>query len=201
MNEGVVKYKIEFKETPPLEPKLWEELEPLRSTLKKSGLIGVKSGVGYGNVSRRLKEGGFVITATQTGHLQELDGYGYSVVTGYDEERFCIRSYGAAKPSSEAFTHAAVYTLSEEIEWVVHIHSKPLWEMMLSNDEYLKSAPVEYGTKEMAKEVRAIYKEIDPLSKPLFAMAGHEEGIVLFAKSAEDAIEVTDKLLSDFNLV
>ncbi len=195
MTEGVIKYTLDFVKTDPLEAAMWEPLEPIRARLFELGLIGVKDGVGYGNISRRIEGGGFVITATQTGHLPYLDEKSYSLVKSYDEAEFRIESEGPAKPSSEAFTHAAVYALSPHIEWVIHIHSFAIWKMMMEG-AYLKTADVAYGTKEMAREVENIYKGTDPLKNPLFAMAGHEEGAMIFGKSADEAFGVVKKILN-----
>ncbi|MCF6200755.1 MAG: hypothetical protein L3J42_01295, partial [Hydrogenimonas sp.] len=98
MNDGVVKYRVEHTKTGSIDETLFASLQPLRRRLKELGLIGVKEGVGYGNISRRLSDGNFVITATQTGHLPRLDGDGYALITDYDEDSFCIKSKGAAKP-------------------------------------------------------------------------------------------------------
>ncbi|BBG66028.1 hypothetical protein NNO_1325 [Hydrogenimonas sp.] len=193
MTDGVIKYGLLFEESGPLEEALWRPLEPVRSELYEMGLIGVKEGIGYGNVSRRISSESFVITATQTGHLPRLDENCYSLVESYDEERFIIRSKGPAKPSSEAFTHAAVYALSQRIEWVIHIHSMRIWKMMLAGD-YLKTAPVPYGTKEMALEVKRLYEGREPLKNPLFAMAGHEEGVILFGRNAEEAMDEVERV-------
>jgi len=198
MIDGVIKYTLKFEKCEPLDESLWKPLQPLRDRLFSLGLIGVKDGVGYGNVSRKIPKEGFVITATQTGHLPHLDKMCYSLVQSYDEEEFRITSRGPAKPSSEAFTHAAVYALSPDIEWVVHIHSLSLWKMMMEKD-YLKTAPIPYGTKEMAAEVRRLYKDSDPLKNPIFAMSGHKEGIISFGRSADGAMRAITKLLSDYN--
>ncbi len=196
MTDGVIKYTLDFVKTDPLEAALWEPLEPIRARLFELGLIGVKDGVGYGNISRRIEGGGFVITATQTGHLPSLDENGYSLVKSYDEAEFRIDSEGPAKPSSEAFTHAAVYALSRHIEWVIHIHSFAIWKMMMEG-AYLKTADVAYGTKEMAMEVANIYRGTDPLKNPLFAMAGHKEGVMIFGESADEAMRITEKLFTE----
>ncbi|WP_457595066.1 class II aldolase/adducin family protein [Hydrogenimonas sp.] len=196
MTDGVIKFRIDHTSGPALEESFWRPIEPIRRRLYKLGLIGVRDGIGYGNVSRRLEEGRIVVTATQTGHLPRLDGEGYALVEAYDEAAFRIRSRGAAKPSSETLTHAALYEIDPLIGWVIHIHSAPLWEMMMRSKKYLKSADVPYGTPEMVREVRRIYEGRDPLKEPLFAMAGHEEGIVAFGRSGEEALQTIESLLS-----
>ncbi len=193
MNEGVIKFHLDHTFGPPLPKSLWEEIGYVREKLFSLGLIGEKEGIGYGNISKRTERDGFVITATQTGGLKRLTKEHYALVDSYDEERFVIGSTGPAKPSSEAFTHAAVYALSRQISWVVHIHSNPIWKMMIEKD-YLKSAPVPYGTKEMAREVKRIYETIDPLKEPMFAMSGHEDGVMIFAENAENALTIAEDL-------
>jgi len=74
MIDGVIKYHFDFQVTKPLEEGLFSEIELLRERLFALNLIGVtEDGVGFGNISQRVDANSFVITGTQTGHLEKLD--------------------------------------------------------------------------------------------------------------------------------
>lgn len=190
MSEGVVKYDFTYNRSRALRRGLITPIESCRARLYAMGLIGAyENGIGYGNISQRVEAESFVITGTQTGDLPRLTPKHYALVESCDDRNFCLHASGAAKPSSEALTHGTVYNLSDEINAVIHIHSMPLWKFMLEGD-YLCTADVEYGTIEMIEEVIRIYSPIDPLSNPIFAMAGHEEGILCFGRDMDEAERV-----------
>ena len=195
MIDGVVKYDFTFNRSRALRRGLIAPIESCRARLYAMGLIGVyDNGIGYGNISQRVEGERFVITGTQTGHLPRLTPKYYALVESCDDRNFCLRASGAAKPSSEALTHGTVYHLSPKIHAVIHIHSMVLWEFMLAGD-YLRTADVAYGTIEMIEEVNRIYEGIDPLSHPIFAMTGHEEGIICFGQDMDEAEKVLYGLL------
>lgn len=196
--EGVVKYDFTFNQSKALRKSLVWPIESCRMRLYAMGLIGAyPDGVGYGNISQKREDGTFVITGTQTGHLPRLTPKYYSLVEACDDRNFCLRASGAVRPSSEALTHGTIYALDSEIQAVIHIHSMALWRFMLSG-EYLRTAKVEYGTIEMIEEVERIYQDKKPLENPLFAMAGHEEGIVCFGRDMTEAEWVLNGLLKAF---
>ena len=45
----------------------------------------------------------------------------------------------------------------------------------------------EYGTADMAEEISGLYDNLDPMTNNAFVMKGHEEGIITFGKSVEEA--------------
>ena len=186
MIDGVIKYNCEFTPTEPLKPVLYEEIEILRERLYALGLIGICDGIGYGNISRRLDAEHFVVTGTQTGHLEQLGGSDYALIEAYDDAAFYLKSSGMIKPSSESLTHGTIYDLSPKIGAVIHIHSASMWRFMLDNG-YRKTEDVLYGSEAMIDEVKRIYAEIDPLSDPKFVMSGHEDGVMFFGKTLKSA--------------
>ena len=186
MIDGIIKYDFHFTQSEPLSVEKFSEIESVRERLYTLNLIGVtKEGIGFGNISRRIDDNSFVITGTQTGHLAKLSGEHYSLVEEYNDKEFYLKSSGSIKPSSEALTHGTIYNLSSNIGAVIHIHSKEIWNFMLTHD-YLKTKDVEYGSIEMIDEVNRIFSNIEPLSNPKFVMAGHEEGVMAFG---EDLVE------------
>ena len=186
MIDGVIKYGINHTSDNSPEFKEYESLEALRLRLFTLGLIGVQDCIGYGNISIREKEkNSFFITATQTGELTNLKREYYTYISQYDFSRFCVTSQGKYQPSSEALSHAMIYEISPEINAVIHIHSKALWEFMKKNNSLGTNA--EYGTVEMVKEIASLYENKNPFEESIFVMRGHEDGIIAFGKSIKDA--------------
>ena len=183
MIDGVIKYNFNFQASKPLPNSLFSKIESVRERLFALNLIGVTDeGIGFGNISERLTKDSFVITGTQTGALSKLQGEHYALIEAYNDKAFYLKSSGVIKPSSEALTHGTIYNLSSKIRGVIHIHSKEIWNFMLKQD-YLKTKNVEYGTEEMIDEVNRIFSAINSLDNPKFAMAGHEDGIMIFGET------------------
>jgi len=197
MIDGVIKYNFDFQPSNPVDFESYFEIESVRERLFALGLIGVTDeGIGYGNISQRVDNNSFVITGTQTGHLAELNENHYAFIEAYDDKTFYLKSSGAIKPSSEALTHGTIYNLSEEIGAVIHIHSRVLWDFMLVKN-YLKTENVPYGSVEMVEEVNRIFLTLNPLSNPKFVMAGHEEGIIFFGETLQEAELVCYEVLNN----
>ena len=186
MIDGVIKYSIEHQSASTPLFSGYEQLEALRTRLFTLGLIGEKDGVGYGNLSMR-HEGSksFFITATQTGRKQMLSREYYTYISDYNFSTFKIISQGTHKPSSEALSHAMIYAIDERITTVIHIHSLALWKFMKTKDYFFTTA--EYGTAEMVEEIVGLYDNFDPMMHNAFVMKGHEEGIITFGRSVEEA--------------
>lgn len=185
MTEGILKYTLYFQEVPAAPFPGFEALEAVRTRLRAIKMIGVnRDGYGVGNLSLRTEKG-FRITGTQTGHLERLGPEHYPLVTGWDEKTFTLRGEGAWKPSSEGITHGTVYGLSRSIGAVLHVHHTALWRFMLENGFPKTTAP--YGSLEQSEETRALYQGKDPFAAPAYAMEGHEDGVVVFGKTLEEA--------------
>ena len=45
----------------------------------------------------------------------------------------------------------------------------------------------EYGTAKMVEEISGLYTNLDPMMNNAFVMKGHEEGIITFGRSVEEA--------------
>lgn len=186
MLDGVIKYSIEHQrqDTPLFSG--YDQLEALRTRLFTLGLIGEKDGIGYGNLSMR-HEGSksFFITATQTGRKHTLSREYYTYISDYDFSTFKIISQGTYKPSSEALSHAMIYAIDDRITTVIHIHSLALWKFM--KDKNTLATTAEYGTAKMVEEIAELYDNLDPMMNNAFVMKGHEEGIITFGRSVEEA--------------
>ena len=186
MLDGVIKYSIEHQSA--IAPLFsgYEQLEALRTRLFTLGLIGEKDGIGYGNLSMRDDNSkSFFITATQTGRKYTLSREYYTYISDYDFSTFKVISQGIHKPSSEALSHAMIYEIDERITTVIHIHSLALWNFMKAKNYLATTA--EYGTAEMVEEIAGLYTNLDPMMNNAFVMKGHEEGIITFGRSVEEA--------------
>ncbi len=166
-------------------------LNAYRRKLLEQRLIGVDSnGVGFGNVS--VRDGAsknFYITGSATGGLPELTSTDCVRVVAYDFARNWLRYEGAAIPSSESLTHAAVYESDPSTSAIIHCHDLGLWATLLDRVPATSKA-VAYGTPEMAYEIMRLFEVSNVRSEKILVMAGHEGGIVTFGEDLEDAFDV-----------
>ncbi len=194
-DEGYIKYESHWTPSPPPLPDAVPDIERWRHTLHVAGLIGfyAELSVGYGNISVRAGEPGqFLISGTQTGHLEHTDASHYALVTRYDIAANQVYCCGPLQASSEAMTHAAIYELDDDIQAIVHAHSRELWERC--RDELPTTQPaVAYGTPAMAEEFGRLFRETDFRNIGIAVMAGHEEGIISFGTTLAEA---THRMLS-----
>jgi L-ribulose-5-phosphate 4-epimerase len=167
------------------------ELNTLRRKLLELQLIGVRSnGVSFGNLS--VRDGvtnNFYVTGSATGTLSELTLADCAKVVAYDFKRNWLRYEGAAIPSSESLTHAAVYKSDGSARAVIHCHDSSLWSTLLDRVPTTSKA-VEYGTPEMACEIIHLFQIGEVHRRKVFVMAGHEGGIVTFGRDLEEAFAV-----------
>lgn len=189
LDEGYIKYASDWTPGPAAATVAIEELEAWRHPLYAANLIGQyeELGIGFGNVSiRGSVPGQFIISGTQTGHIEHTDGNHYAVVTDFDIAGNRVSSMGPVEASSESLTHAAIYELDTNINAVVHVHSPEIWKRLLSNAP-TTATDVAYGTPEMAREFIRLYNETEFPEVGVAVMAGHEEGIVSIATSLREA--------------
>jgi ribulose-5-phosphate 4-epimerase/fuculose-1-phosphate aldolase len=196
--EGVIKFRCEHTFSGPLSQEALAELNTWREWMFAHALIGEidtpEGKVGYGNISCRLPEG-FAITGSQTGHLAHLRPMDYALVTACQPEQNAVVSQGPVKPSSESLTHAVLYQIDEKINWVMHAHNAPLWQAAGRLGLPCTSPDAAYGTPEMAAETIRLFAESGVRQIGIFAMAGHEDGIVSFGETAMQAAEVMKRYL------
>lgn len=157
----------------------FEELNAARQEMRRLGLLGVdENKIGFGNVS--LRDGAtdsFYITGSGTGALPALTLPDYAKVVAWDFKRNWLRCEGRAIASAESLTHAAVYSMDAEVRVVVHGHDHAMWRVLLERGSATAS-DVPYGTPEMAREVKRLFRDTAVRTRKIFAMAGHEDGIV-----------------------
>lgn len=190
--EGVTKFDLRFTPAPPLLLAELCELNTWRKLLWQLELIGQDAsrydGLGFGNLSRRLAPSQhFIITGTQTGHLPELDERHYTTVIEADAQTNRVCAEGPLAPSSESLTHAMLYQVDTSVQFVFHVHSPVLWRGATSLGIPVTNPAVAYGTPAMAEEVRRLATEMSAWRMGIFAMGGHEDGVIAFGKTAEEA--------------
>ncbi|WP_054772642.1 class II aldolase/adducin family protein, partial [Methylogaea oryzae] len=174
--EGVIKYRLDYRAAPAAAVPGFAELNAWRSVLFRLGLIGQDparyGGLGYGNLSLLLDGGGFCVTGTQTGHLPHLAKEQYVRVLRADPAGNYLQAEGPVPPSSEALTHAAVYGASPTARCVAHGHSPEIWRLAERLGLPTVAAGIAYGTPAMAEAVSALVAA-DP-AQGVIAMLGHE---------------------------
>lgn len=196
--EGVIKYQLDYTESPALAREQLGEINAWRRILFLLRLVGQDperyEGFAYGNVSCRLatqassdQHPSFLITGTQTNYLPQLGPEHYVVVEQCDPDQNRIVAKGPVKPSSEALTHGTLYQIDPGINCVMHVHSPEIWKSatLLNIPETRKD--VVYGTPEMAQEIRRLFNQPQTNERKILAMAGHQDGIVTFGDTVSQA--------------
>jgi ribulose-5-phosphate 4-epimerase/fuculose-1-phosphate aldolase len=196
--EGVIKFDLQYTPAPPVPAGLIRVVNGWRDWLYAAGLVGQDParyhGFGFGNISQRLapyrgapEARPFLISGTQTGHLARLGPEHYAVVRACCPQQNRVVAEGPVPPSSESMTHGVLYALDDTLRFVMHVHAPDLWRnaRLLGLPE--TGADVAYGTPAMAGEVRRLFRETDVRQRRLFSMAGHEDGLVAFGRTAEAA--------------
>lgn len=191
-HEGVIKFHLDFREGPSPQKTLLRELNNWRSKLRELGLIGQDperyEGYGFGNLSRRLpgqKENAFLISGTQTGHLDELQANHYATVLQCRPAKNQLQATGQIKPSSEALSHGILYQSHPGIHWVMHLHSPDIFNNYRTLNLPCTDPSAAYGTPEMASAIEALAKEREDSHPSLLVMGGHQDGILAYGSDAE----------------
>lgn len=190
-DEGYVKFTAHLTDAElPDCPEL-AALNEVRTELHELELIGVlPDGIGYGNLSVRLPgEDVFWISGTATGAERELPLQSYCRVDSFDAATNEVWCRGRVEASSETMSHGAVYEANSEIGCVIHVHSRELFDFMRIGHFAKTPAEVEYGTPEMAAEVRKLVEESGE-AEGVFVLAGHQDGVVAYGPDIATARDV-----------
>lgn len=203
VREGVIKFLLDFQEgTPPLEEYL-HELNAWRKIFIQLGMIGQDperyGGYGFGNLSRRLPgQGGaaFLISGTQTGHLQTLRAEHYATVHQCSPALNQLHASGQTMPSSEALSHGVLYQCNPGVLWVMHLHSPEIFACRTSLGLACTDPAADYGTPAMAAEIQRLASAHTGSDPELLVMTGHQDGILAYGASAEETGCLVVKTLS-----
>jgi ribulose-5-phosphate 4-epimerase/fuculose-1-phosphate aldolase len=186
---GVVKFRCEQIPAALAEFPGFVELNACRRKLRELGMIGVDgNGIGYGNLSVRDRDSGsFYITGSGTGGLADLTPNDCARVVSFELETNWLRAEGAVSASSESLTHAVIYMADASARAVIHCHSPQLWTQLRATAPST-SPQIAYGTPEMARAVQRLFTTTDVKTRKVFAMAGHEDGVVAFGVDFNEAL-------------
>lgn len=193
-DDGVIKFQLQHTHAPlpaTVPAHVLSQLISWRRVLFSLGLIGQDAqrygGAAYGNLSARLPDGSMLISGTQTGGLPQLLPHHFCVVTSSQPHLNSVTTVGPIAPSSEAMTHVAIYTALPDVEWVFHAHSPDVWNAAHVLDLPSTAASVPYGTPAMVTAVETLLAAAHTRETRLFAMLGHEDGVVSFGTTARQA--------------
>ena len=210
VDEGAIKFQAHHQDEPLPRSRFGDlacRLVAWREILARTRLVGQEPGLyggfGYGNVSARVGAPGaprerrtFLITGTQTSGKACMGLEDFCLVERCEARTNQVWSRGSILPSSESMTHGALYALGAHIRFVFHSHSPVIWQRAGDLRLPTTRAEVPYGTPEMSREVERLWRTSHVADCGLFAMGGHEDGIVAFGRSAEEAGEVTLRYLA-----
>ena len=191
--EGVIQFEYELEPAmgSPVGARALQTLLAWRTVLRRLELLGRTpgryGGLGYGNLSVRDPERPreFVITASQTGGIRDLDETGLCRIRDYDLARFRVAAAGMRPPSSESLSHAMIYDADPGAGWVFHVHSPEIWRRATPLELPATGADVAYGSPAMAHAVEKVLATND--DRPLaFVTLGHEDGVFACGGTARE---------------
>ncbi len=200
--EGVIKYQLNHKQQSIIPLCSLTEINAWRTIAVRLELIGQSperyDNIGFGNISQRINPHSdqFIISGTQTGHIEQLCPEHYCLIVKAEPRQNRLQSCGPCKPSSESLTHASVYAQNNAIQAVIHAHSPEIWQYTATLELPHTSADVPYGTVEMALAVEQLFQSGKLAQTSLFTMLGHEDGVVAFGRNMQEAAWGLIKYLS-----
>lgn len=192
-HEGIIQFAYDLK---PLDGAVaaddqLAQLNAWRTIFKRLGVVGQLAeryaGLGFGNLSTRDPErpGEFVITASQTGGVEQLARENFVRILRCNLDRFWIDAMGSEPPSSETLTHAMVYAADPRIGWVFHGHCPEIWRRAEALALPCTPDDVRYGSQDMVHAVAGLLATHQ--SRPLlFATLGHADGVFACGPTARD---------------
>lgn len=205
--EGVIKFQLDYRPTPPYANVEAFELCAWREVLVRLGMVGQDAtrygGLGFGNISCRATHhddaNAFLISGTQTGGVAALGPEHVATVLACYPQQNRVVAEGPIRPSSEAMTHGVLYALSPDINWVLHGHDPTIWRAAERLGLPRTRRDVPYGSPQMADEVARLFRESAVAQTHLFTMDGHEDGVVAFGATAQEAMGVlVENLMSAY---
>lgn len=196
-NLGTIKFKCNLKLSPELEEKLYIDIEKWRAIFFKMSLIGEYSTkkISFGNISKRLSGSNeFIITGAQTGQFPNLTGAQYTKVVKCDLKKLSLDAIGPTAPSAESVTHYSIYEKCTQVNAIFHVHHTELWSFLNKNQCDSIAKDVKHGTQEMGL---ACGDCIGTKSKGIMVLEGHQDGIISFGETIEDAGKIILETLKE----
>jgi len=179
IDDGYVKFKANKISAKILKVTEIKELNLYRERLRKAELIGDNGKVGFGNISKRHRNG-FIISGTDTGKIKNLRPADYAFVKNWKIEKNNLNYEGTTEPSSESLTHAILYQTDKNIKAVIHIHNSKIWNKLITK-KLNSNKRAHYGTPAMALAVRDFLKQNK--KSAYLAMGGHRDGCLFFGQN------------------
>jgi hypothetical protein len=200
MREGVIRFTADHRHLPlgadavAVAARLAAWRRVLRGLCVVGQDPGRYGGYGYGNLSARLApfptppgRRRFLVTGTQTSGKPAVTAADFALVATYDTSANRVESRGETLPSSEAMTHGGLYDLSSEVRAVFHAHSPELWHRADELGLPVTSPGAAEGTAALADEIRRLRPGWVLAACGLVVLGGHQDGVVAFGKSEEEA--------------
>lgn len=200
MREGVIQFHVQHRdaELSEREREVVGRLLGWRTLLVDCGILGAQpdryGGLGFGNVSHRVGARSrargaraFAISGTQTSGIHRAGASHFAVVEEWVLRENRLVSYGSVRPSSESLTHATIYDQGPHLQCVLHVHSPAIWRAQEALGLPATPNDVAYGTPEMADATAALFRHGRVWDVGVFTMRGHEDGVVAFGNSVEEA--------------
>lgn len=195
--EGVIKYKLSFARSEIAMTDTMRQINAWRQILLRLKILGQDparyDGAGFGNLSYRyassseaIDENAFIISGSQTGHIDELGQSHYALVKQADTEANHLSAVGLCEPSSEALTHAVIYQHSAKVACVMHVHSPEIWQMANKLELPTTSSAAAYGSLDMVADVRVLVEKVSA-TEGIIVMQGHQDGVLAYATSINRA--------------
>jgi len=202
--EGVIKFNLRYTKGSALFRSQILEINHWRHRLWCARLIGQDparyGGDCYGNISRRIgplhRPKGrrrFVISGTQTGGKTSLGSTDYAVVEACSPLLNRVEATGPVAPSSESMTHGALYDLDASLRYVMHVHCAEIWRQAVVLGIPQTRPDVQYGTPEMADEMRRLFHETRARERGIYAMGGHEDGLIAFGRTGKETARILEE--------
>ncbi len=198
-SEGYIKFNCKRDvENIQIPEEFFDKLSKWRQIMHENGLIGVyTNGIGYGNISVRADSNSFYISGTATGSFMMLEEKHYALVNSWSFGENSLKCRGMINASAESLSHAAIYETLPQVGAVIHIHHKGMWDRYL-NLLLTTSSEITYGSPEMAMEIQQIVRKTKVNQENLLVMGGHEEGIIAWGETLDEAGETILKHYKSF---
>ncbi len=188
----------DFTPSSPFPERALRDLIACRNVCLKLGFIGYDpnryKGTPFGNLSKRSPNSsdGCIITGTGTSQIPEINEEHFTLAFNYDPKTHSVQVRGPLKTSVETPSHLALYSLDQRIGGIVHSHCPEIWgktkEMFIPTIE----ETVDYGSPEMFLAIQGKYRLTRTSDMKILSMGpGHQDGILAWGSTIEDAVQRT----------
>jgi ribulose-5-phosphate 4-epimerase/fuculose-1-phosphate aldolase len=128
----------------------------------------------------------FIISGTQTGHIDSLMPEHCARVSSFAIGENSVTCDGPVPASSETLSHAAIYSGCRDAGAVVHGHDHSAW-IRHRGFASVPSVDAAAGTAELARQLAGCATSMECTSG-IIVMRGHPDGLVAFGDSLGVAV-------------